>query len=1650
MKHSFASLLVLSFRHVTIVRCVFLTMLLFLSELKGSGAGFQVLNGHVPAAVRALTAEGELAGTKQLNLAIGLPLRNTAGLSNMLEQIYNPASSNYHHYLTPEQFTEKFGPTSADYEAVVAFAVENHLQVTARHPNRMLVDVRGSVTDVERALHIKFHAYRHPIENRTFYAPDTEPTLDLNVPVLHISGLDDYVLPKPLYHITPTRNAQPQVGSGPGGAYLGNDFRAAYIPGVNLTGSGQSVGLFQYESGYYQSDITAYETQAHLPNVPVQTVLLDGYGGGPGRDTLEVSLDIEMAMAMAPAISNILVFEGYVTDDILNAMAASNQVKQLSASWSYSIDATSIQIFQQFAAQGQSFFNASGDSDAWVGGVSSPSDNPYITIVGGTTLTTGSSGAWASETVWNRGNGAGSGGGISAQYSIPSWQTNINMTANQGSTTMRNIPDVAMVAEDIWITCSNGSSATVGGTSCATPLWAGFAALVNQEAASNGVSSIGFINPAIYALGAESNYSTFFHDITTGNNTSSKSPNLFYAVPGYDLCTGWGTPAGQNLIDVLADTEPLVILPAIGFGAIGGMGGPFTPTFETLTLTNHGTNTLSWTLVNTSSWLSSSSIGGSLAPGGPASTVVVGLNNTASNLAIGTYTASVWFTNLNDGVAQGRSFSLSIITPPVITDQPTNQLVLDGATANFNVTATGGMPLYYRWLFNGTNLTDGGNIIGSAAASLVISAVSAGQIGTYSVVVSNYAGIVISSNALLSITSSAPVITQQPSNAIAMVGATVSFGVAAIGSKPFYYQWFFDSTNLLIGATNSTLTLTDVQPTNVGSYSVVLTNTLGSVLSSNASLMLNPCDSDFSGLVAWWRAEGNTLDSAGTNDGIAVGPLAYATGEVGLGFSITSAGAYVDVPGSSNLDVGVTNGFTIEMWINPEDVSIQHPLAEWGTGGQGSGQLGPLLWISVNMNDGSSGPGDLLANIVDTSTTSHIFHSVVGLVQTNIFQHVALTYDKTTGNAVLYYNGVVAVSANLGIFTPDTAAGDLLFGHRIVTDETFPGVLDEISLYDRALSSNEISAVYNAGRSGKCFTPQLPVILVQPTNQTVNVGGTAVFSVMASGTPPLSYQWTSNEVSIVNATNSTLVLDNVQLAQNGVLYAVLVANPYSTTGSSNAVLAVNPPPPCDPAPSGLVSWWPAEGNGNDIVSGNDGILENGAGFTNGEVGMAFNLNGVSQYVLVNSSNLNIGLGSGLAIEGWINPTSMSNHLPIVEYERVLSSANPADLGVQFYTSEVTTGDVLANVVDTTGAGHLIISSSGKVSAGSWHHIALCYDKISGGASIYVNGVVVVQTNLGSFTPQTSFANLLLGARTYGGSITNPSDKFFGQMDEMSIYSRALSSNEVAAIYGAGISGKCVSSLAPVITVQPTNQNVNAGVTVSFEVVATGALPLNYQWYFNGTNLLAGATNATFALTNVLLTNAGSYVVTVTNIYGMVISTNAMLTVNDILDHFAWNPIPSPRFINVPFAVTIQSRGTTNGIFTNFSGAVLLTTTNGILVNPFVSSGFVQGVWTGTVGISKATTNLVLEASDGSGHIGYANSINVLAPPSLGTELSGNNTLLLYWPTDPAGFVLENSPCLVPAQWVPVSTLPLQLGSEYLESLQMTDTNEFYRLRFTLP
>jgi hypothetical protein len=229
---------------------------------------------------------------------------------------------------------------------------------------------------------------------------------------------------------------------------------------------------------------------------------------------------------------------------------------------------------------------------------------------------------------------------------------------------MRNIPDVSMVANNINIVWGNDFAGTSidlpeGGTSLAAPLWAGLVALANQQGAAAGLPAVGFVNPALYAIGKSANYHACFQDITTGCNTNSSSPTKYYATAGYDLCTGWGTPNGANLIPALLapPAETLQITPPLGFTSFGPGGGPFPVNSQIYTLHNNGVKPLSWSLANTSSWLTVSSASGNLGAGA-STTVTVGLNPAANNFLINHASGNIAFNNLTAGTTQNRQFDL--------------------------------------------------------------------------------------------------------------------------------------------------------------------------------------------------------------------------------------------------------------------------------------------------------------------------------------------------------------------------------------------------------------------------------------------------------------------------------------------------------------------------------------------------------------------------------------------------------------------------------------------------------------------------------------------------------------------------------------------------------------------------------------------------------------------------------------------------------------------------------------------------------------------------------------------------------------------------------------------------------------------------------
>ena len=598
-------------------RCLLLALfaLAFCLALPGSLTAVQAapvpaavrLPGYVPlAAVAGARALGRVPSGQAMTLTLTLPLRDPAGLTSLLDRLYDPADPLYGSYLTPSQFTERFGPTQQSYDAVAAFARAHGLSITRTTPNRLLLSVSGSTAAVEAAFGVHLGRFQ-ALDGRVFYAPDGDPSIPASLVgrLTGVVGLDNAAVPRPFLRrpgSTPHAalksilwgsgrkpatlrpmvpiGAPLQIGTEPhSGGLTPSDIKTAYnLTGVTLTGAGQTLGLFELDT-YTPGDITAYTNAFGLPKTSLETVAVDptdpNYPVTPGDAADEVTLDIEMMAALAPA-AKILVYsapptlQGWLDD--LNLIATDNRARVISVSYGLAEDeaptgfqSTENIAFMQMAAQGQSAFVSSGDSGAFTDGATvsaaDPSSQPFVTSVGGTTLAvTKPGGSYSSETTWRdptpdfRSNfGSGGGGGVSKFWRLPSYQAGIGGV----SATHRNVPDVSLDADPytgyaVYYSDPNNPGQPwipVGGTSASSPLWAAFTALANQQRASNGQQPVGFANPLIYTIGGSADYLSGFHDIADGSNNLYP---LYTAKTGYDNVTGWGSFNGAGLLPLFA------------------------------------------------------------------------------------------------------------------------------------------------------------------------------------------------------------------------------------------------------------------------------------------------------------------------------------------------------------------------------------------------------------------------------------------------------------------------------------------------------------------------------------------------------------------------------------------------------------------------------------------------------------------------------------------------------------------------------------------------------------------------------------------------------------------------------------------------------------------------------------------------------------------------------------------------------------------------------------------------------------------------------------------------------------------------------------------------------------------------------------------
>lgn len=562
--------------------------------------------GHIPQVVKFSQPVDWVDPNENVSLAFVLPFRNQAALDDLVRRQYDPSDPMYGQYLSNQQFVAQFGPSQGDYDAIAAFARSHNMTVTRTIPSRKLLEVNGAAKNVEAAFGLRLVQYKGP-DGRIFRAPNDEPAVpaDIAPRITGVSGLSTSAtwhknigqLVKQVITI-PALSSPFQIGSGPSGALTPHDVQTAYNlkqwppSDPNDTtgyGKGQTLAVFELDV-YSPADIVLYENEFGLPQlVPTNMVVTPPTPTG-GAD--EVTLDIELQLAMAPLATALLVYEGANNSPQVvqqyQQIADDDLAKQISTSWGTTEtnnDAPTrngeYNAFQQMAAQGQSIFAASGDSGAYDGSntlnggntttllVDDPASQPFMCGTGGTTLsvvTPGTDEHYRSERTWGDASaGQGGGGGISLIWPIPSYQVGAIHSNSLGSTTMRNVPDVALNADpntgyDI-VFGGTDMVLIFGGTSCCSPLWAGFTARVNEARANNGLAPLGFANPALYAAGKSTHSARDYHDIADG------STNLYYpAVKGYDDATGWGSFIGDNLITDLAAPLPTGLLAQPGNG----------------------------------------------------------------------------------------------------------------------------------------------------------------------------------------------------------------------------------------------------------------------------------------------------------------------------------------------------------------------------------------------------------------------------------------------------------------------------------------------------------------------------------------------------------------------------------------------------------------------------------------------------------------------------------------------------------------------------------------------------------------------------------------------------------------------------------------------------------------------------------------------------------------------------------------------------------------------------------------------------------------------------------------------------------------------------------------------------------------------------
>jgi hypothetical protein len=798
---------------------------------------------------------------------------------------------------------------------------------------------------------------------------------------------------------------------------------------------------------------------------------------------------------------------------------------------------------------------------------------------------------------------------------------------------------------------------------------------------------------------------------------------------------------------------------------------------------------------------------------------------------------------------------LTVWVPPSISSQPQSQTNVQGTTATFNAGASGTAPFAYQWQFNGVSIS------AATASTLTVNNVQPTDAGNYTVAVTNSAGSITSVPAALTVWVP-PGISTQPQSQTNVQGTTATFSLAASGTTPFSYQWQFNG-GALGGATGSSLTLSNVQPSDAGNYSVVVTNSAGAITSGVAALTVWVPPGISSQPQSQTNVQGTTATFGVAASGTT--PFSYQwqfngaglNGATGTSLSLTN----VQPANAGNYTVVVTNSagsitsaaVTLTVWVPPtisaqpvSTTNVQGTTATFSVGASGTAPFAYQWQLGGTALGGATGASLSLSNVQPTDAGNYtvIITNSAGSITSAV---AALTVWVPAGIAAQPQSrtNVQGTTATFGVLASGTAPyayqwqvnGSSISGATTATLAVGNVQSTNAGNYT-VIVTNSAGSVTSAVAVLTVWVP--PTISAQPLSGTNVQGTTATFNVSANGTTPFAYQWQLNGVALNGATSASLSVSNVQSTDAG-NYTVVVTNVGGSISSAIAVLTVWIPPTISAQPVSRTN-----------VQGTTATFNVSA-------------NGTTPYAYqwqLNGAALNGATSASLSVSN-VQSTDAGNYTVIVTNSGGSITSGVAVLTVWIPPTVSTQPQSRTNVQGTTATFN--VSANGTVPfAYQW--------QINGGA---LGGATGSSLSVSNVQP-TDAGNYTVMVTNVGGSTTSA----------------------VAAL---------TVWVPPGISTQPLSRTNVRGTTASFSVAASGTAPFSYQWNLNGL-AKPGATASDLTISNVQPTDAGNYTVLVTNSAGAITSGIAILTVLGPAEITA-NPASQTNLVGTTGTFTVNASGT---------------------------------------------------------------------------------------------------------------------------------------------